>query len=87
MHELNRHRAFANGRGDAFDRASAHIPGREHARPARFEQKRLTCGSPGSRACQIRSGPDEPFRIPLDFRREPTGMRASWRGSSGPERI
>src|SRR6266851_2170867 len=51
MHELNRHRAFANGRGDAFDRASAHIPGREHARPARFEQKRLARGSPGSGAC------------------------------------
>ncbi len=38
MHELNRHRAFANRRGDTFDRAGAHIPGREHARPARLEK-------------------------------------------------
>ena len=34
MHELNRHGAFADGRGDALDRARPHIPCREHTSPA-----------------------------------------------------
>ena len=75
MHELNRRRAVANGRGDAFDRAGAHIPGRERAGSARFEQKWLARGSPGSGACHIRSGPNEPFRIPLISGGRQTGSR------------
>src|ERR1019366_6483062 len=75
MDELNRHGAFADGRGDALHGAGPHIAGREDAWPAGLQQKRLPPGSPVWGTCQFRPGPDEPLRIPLDFRRKPTGSR------------
>ena len=42
VHELDRHGAFANRGGDAFDRAGSYVPRREHTRPARLQKKRLT---------------------------------------------
>src|SRR5262249_37504910 len=39
--ELDRHRPFADGRGDALDRPGAHVPCREHAGAAGLQQERL----------------------------------------------
>src|ERR1019366_3983269 len=75
VNELNRHGAFADGRGDALHGAGPHIPGREDTWPAGLQQKRLPRGSPVWGACQIRPGADEPLRIPLNFRGEPIGSR------------
>ena len=75
VNELNRHGTFADGRGDALHGAGPHIAGREDAWPAGLQQKRLPPGSPVWGTCQFRPGPDEPLRIPLDFRRKPTGSR------------
>ena len=41
MHELDGHRALADGRGDALDRAGPHVPSGEHAGAAGLQQERL----------------------------------------------
>src|ERR1700732_3985535 len=39
--ERDRDRALADARGDALDRAAAHVAGHEHARHAGLQQERL----------------------------------------------
>src|SRR5436305_2738598 len=59
MHKLDRHRAFAYGRRDAFDRSGAHVSGGEYPGMTGFEQERRPRGSPMRRLRQSRSGTDE----------------------------
>src|SRR5881628_1124067 len=73
MHELNRHRALADGRGDAFDRVGSHITRSEHTGAAGLEQKRLPLAGPVRGLRQRRTGHDEALGVPLDLRREPVG--------------
>jgi hypothetical protein len=58
--ELDRHRPLADRRGDALDRAGAHVPRREHAGPAGLQQDGDTGGSPMAR----RTGWRRPKRPP-----------------------
>ena len=37
VHELDGYRSFANGGSDGLDGTGAHVPGGEHAGPARLE--------------------------------------------------
>ena len=41
MHELDRHGPFTHGRGDALDRAGAHVTGGKHPGTAGFQQEGL----------------------------------------------
>src|SRR5438552_18949790 len=66
MHELNRHRALADGRGDAFDRVGSHITRSEHTGAAGLEQKRLPLAGPVRGLRQRRTGHDEALGVPLD---------------------
>ena len=68
VHELDCYRTLADGRRDALDRAGAHIPGREHARPAGFEQKRWPLRAQvgdWARAGPVRTNPFESISISL----------------------
>jgi hypothetical protein len=75
MDKGNRDRPLAHGRRHALDVSSPDVPYREHTRQTRFEEKR----GPGRRPMrggqvvlrQIRSRPDEPFRIERNTPIEP----------------
>src|SRR5437660_8421587 len=69
MHELNRHRALADGRGDAFDRVGSHITRSEHTGAPALEQKRLPLAGPVRGLHQRRTGHDEALGVPYDLRR------------------
>jgi len=78
MHELNRHRAVANGRGDAFDRTR-----RSHPRPRTRRAGSFRAEAAGARKSRIGSlpypfRPERTFSHPSDFRRAPAGSRARY---------
>ena len=47
MDEADRHRSFANGRGDALDRPGVDVADREHPRLARLQKQRAVAGVSG----------------------------------------
>ena len=66
MHEIDRHRALADGRRDALHRVEANVTGREHAGHARLQRERRTraaasAGRPSASAGRARS-PRSPCR-------------------------
>ena len=67
MHELDGHRAFADGRGDALDRIGSHVSRGEYAWTAGLQQERLPGGTPMRRLRQNRAGPDKPLVVPFDL--------------------
>ncbi len=72
MHSCDRHTAFANGRGAAFDRAGAYVPGSKNSRSARLHQARRTAHPfPGRRAGDCRAGFDEALSIAFNLGRQP----------------
>ena len=73
--ELDGHRAFADGRGDALDRAGPHVARGEDARPARLEQERRPLAA-SSAASSRASGPvsTNSSLVALDLRRKPVGV-------------
>ena len=73
MDELDRHRALADGRGDALDRAGAHVAGGEHAGPAGLQQERLPLGRPVRRT---RPAPARSGRTPWRPARSPAGSQS-----------
>jgi len=70
------HRTFADGRRDPFDRAAAHVAGREDAGQARLEQrqpKAVAIAVP-RRAGGTGLGEDETVIVERDLVTEPAGM-------------
>ena len=75
MYEGHRHRSLADGRGDAFDRIGTDVAGSEYAWTASLQQEWLSAGSPMSRLCQSRAGPDKPLHVSINLCGQPVG---SW---------
>src|SRR3569833_1171425 len=77
MHESDRHRAFADRRGDPLDRLRAYVSGDEHAGHGRLQVERIAVQSPSRRTAsfrqQIRSRTDEAVLVADDRVAEPVG--------------
>ena len=58
MHKLDGHGALAHGRGDALDRAGAHVSGGEHAGAAGLQQEWLPPEVQRDAKGFVRTGPE-----------------------------
>ncbi len=87
--EADGDRAFADGGRYPLDRPAAHVPGREHAGQAGFQQVGIT-GQPlpvGPAAClpaEIRAREDEAVVVQLDRAGEPLCVRLGADENEGP---
>src|SRR5438067_5797998 len=79
VHELNDDSAFADARGDALDRAVAHVTHDKNSGNARFKQAGIAAERPGRRPLaivnQVGAGQDEAAIVALDGIAEPFGAR------------
>src|SRR3954467_6036797 len=75
VHELNRHRSFADRGSDALDRIGAHIARGKDSSAAGLEQEWLPFYPPVRRLRQGSSSPDKTAVVFLDFHREPISPR------------
>src|SRR5437763_232917 len=79
VHELNDDSAFADARGDALDRAVAHVTHDKNSGNARFKQARIAAERPGRKLLaivnQVAAGEDEAAIVALDGIAEPFGAR------------
>ena len=82
MDELDRHRALADRRGDALDRAGAHVARGEHARAAGLEQERLP---PRASSAATAPGPAPSGQSP--WRRSRSPAAASRSAASAPMKL
>ncbi len=69
MEELNGNGAFADCRRDTLHRTMSDVPGGEHSRHARLEEKRAAIEWPGAALRDICAREDESLLIPFDLRR------------------
>ena len=81
MDKLDRHRALADGRGDAFDRPGAHVADSKQTGQARLQE----VWSPGAVGAgvlvlDVDAGDQEPVLVHRDVTTEPLGVRGGAAG-------
>src|SRR5438309_207316 len=71
MDELDRHRAFADRRGDTLDRTGPHVSGGEYAGPTGLQEVRMSCAVEELR--QVGACPHKALLVSFDLRWNPIG--------------
>ena len=74
VHEGDRHAALADRRGDALDRAEAHVAAGEDAGHARLQQVGIAVVRPAPALGDVGAGQHVAARVARDLRRQPAGV-------------